>query len=175
MPRRKGSVVPACRTSHRVRYPACIRAGKRHLAERLPHMRTLRIHVPIECPMNLAIPHPRAPREKLEGGRRFVLASEFEPAGDQPTAIAELAEGILQGERNQVLLGATGTGKTFTAAKIIEATQRPAIILAPNKTLAAQLYGEFKEFFPENAVHYFVSYYDYYQPEAYVPRTDTFI
>jgi len=138
-------------------------------------MRTLRIHVPIECPMNLAIPHPRAPREKLEGGRRFVLASEFEPAGDQPTAIAELAEGILQGERNQVLLGATGTGKTFTAAKIIEATQRPAIILAPNKTLAAQLYGEFKEFFPENAVHYFVSYYDYYQPEAYVPRTDTFI
>lgn len=138
-------------------------------------MRTLRIHVPIECPMNLAIPHPRAPREKLEGGRRFVLASEFEPAGDQPTAIAELADGILQGERNQVLLGATGTGKTFTAAKIIEATQRPAIILAPNKTLAAQLYGEFKEFFPENAVHYFVSYYDYYQPEAYVPRTDTFI
>jgi len=114
-------------------------------------------------------------RDKLEGGRTFVLRSEFEPAGDQPTAIAELAEGIATGERNQVLLGATGTGKTFTAAKIIEATQRPAIILAPNKTLAAQLYGEFKAFFPENAVEYFVSYYDYYQPEAYVARTDTFI
>ena len=114
-------------------------------------------------------------RPKLEGGQRFVLRSEFQPAGDQPTAIAELVEGILTGERNQVLLGATGTGKTFTAAKIIEATQRPAIILAPNKTLAAQLYGEFKGFFPENAVEYFVSYYDYYQPEAYVARTDTYI
>ena len=117
---------------------------------------------------------PRA-REKLEGGRRFVLHSDFQPAGDQPTAIAELTAGLGEGERNQVLLGATGTGKTFTVAKIIEATQRPAIILAPNKTLAAQLYGEFKGFFPENAVEYFVSYYDYYQPEAYVPRTDTFI
>ena len=114
-------------------------------------------------------------RAKLEGGKRFVLASEFEPAGDQPTAIAELVAGIEAGERNQVLLGATGTGKTFTAAKIIEATQRPAIILAPNKTLAAQLYGEFKSFFPGNAVEYFVSYYDYYQPEAYVPRSDTYI
>jgi excinuclease ABC subunit B len=115
------------------------------------------------------------PRQKLEGGRRFVLASDFEPAGDQPTAIAELAGGITAGEHNQVLLGATGTGKTFTMAKIIEETQRPAIILAPNKTLAAQLYGEFKGFFPENAVEYFVSYYDYYQPEAYVPRSDTYI
>ena len=119
---------------------------------------------------------PQDPRRaKLEGGKPFVLASEFQPAGDQPTAIAELVAGIVAGERNQVLLGATGTGKTFTAAKIIEATQRPAIILAPNKTLAAQLYGEFKGFFPENAVEYFVSYYDYYQPEAYVPRTDTYI
>ncbi|NAZ37478.1 excinuclease ABC subunit UvrB [Rubellimicrobium sp. CFH 75288] len=119
---------------------------------------------------------PRRPlRDKLEGGRRFVMKTEFEPAGDQPQAIAELAEGILAGERNQVLLGATGTGKTFTMAKVIEATQRPAIILAPNKTLAAQLYGEFRSFFPDNAVEYFVSYYDYYQPEAYVPRTDTFI
>ena len=119
---------------------------------------------------------PQEPRRaKLEGGKPFVLVSEFQPAGDQPTAIAELVEGILAGERNQVLLGATGTGKTFTAAKIIEATQRPAIILAPNKTLAAQLYGEFKGFFPENAVEYFVSYYDYYQPEAYVARTDTYI
>jgi excinuclease ABC subunit B len=115
----------------------------------------------------------RAPREKLEGGRRFVMKTEFQPAGDQPTAIVELAQGVTSGERNQVLLGATGTGKTFTMAKIIEETQRPAIILAPNKTLAAQLYGEFKGFFPDNAVEYFVSYYDYYQPEAYVPRSDT--
>ncbi len=114
-------------------------------------------------------------RPKLEGGRRFVMHTPFTAAGDQPTAIAELAGGVLAGERNQVLLGATGTGKTFTMAKVIEQTQRPAIILAPNKTLAAQLYGEFKGFFPENAVEYFVSYYDYYQPEAYVARTDTFI
>ena len=114
-------------------------------------------------------------REKLEGGRRFVMQSEFEPAGDQPTAIAELTQGVLNNERDQVLLGATGTGKTFTMAKVIEATQRPAIILAPNKTLAAQLYGEFKGFFPDNAVEYFVSYYDYYQPEAYVARSDTYI
>jgi len=114
-------------------------------------------------------------REKLEGGKAFVLHTEFEPAGDQPTAIKELSEGLRNGERDQVLLGATGTGKTFTMAKMIEETQRPAIILAPNKTLAAQLYGEFKGFFPENAVEYFVSFYDYYQPEAYVARSDTFI
>ena len=114
-------------------------------------------------------------RPKLEGGRRFVLQTAFSPAGDQPTAIAELSKGILAGERDQVLLGATGTGKTFTMAKVIEETQRPAIILAPNKTLAAQLYAEFKGFFPENSVEYFVSYYDYYQPEAYVARTDTYI
>ncbi|MDA7827084.1 excinuclease ABC subunit UvrB [Rhodobacteraceae bacterium] len=103
------------------------------------------------------------------------MNTEFKPAGDQPTAIKELSQGVLDGDRDQVLLGATGTGKTFTMAKIIEETQRPAIILAPNKTLAAQLYGEFKGFFPENAVEYFVSYYDYYQPEAYVPRSDTYI
>ncbi|MBZ0129425.1 MAG: excinuclease ABC subunit UvrB [Rhodobacteraceae bacterium] len=115
------------------------------------------------------------PPDKPEGGRRLVLHAGFEPAGDQPTAIAELVEGIVGGEQNQVLLGATGTGKTFTMAKVIEATQRPAIILAPNKTLAAQLYGEFKSFFPENAVEYFVSFYDYYQPEAYVARSDTYI
>uniref|UniRef100_A0A2A3JXB2 UvrABC system protein B n=1 Tax=Alloyangia mangrovi TaxID=1779329 RepID=A0A2A3JXB2_9RHOB len=114
-------------------------------------------------------------REKLEGGISFRMQTEFSPAGDQPTAIAELAQGVRDGERSQVLLGATGTGKTFTMAKIIEQTQRPAIILAPNKTLAAQLYGEFKGFFPDNAVEYFVSYYDYYQPEAYVPRSDTYI
>nr|WP_226898428.1 excinuclease ABC subunit UvrB [Mangrovicoccus algicola] len=116
-----------------------------------------------------------APRPKLEGGRRFVMQTEFAPAGDQPAAIAELAQGVRDGERNQVLLGATGTGKTYTMAKVIEETQRPAIILAHNKTLAAQLYGEFKGFFPDNAVEYFVSYYDYYQPEAYVPRSDTYI
>jgi len=118
---------------------------------------------------------PLPPREKLEGGKHFVMMSEFQPAGDQPTAIAELSEGVRGGERDQVLLGATGTGKTYTMAKVIEETQRPAIILAPNKTLAAQLYGEFKGFFPDNAVEYFVSYYDYYQPEAYVPRSDTYI
>src|SRR5690606_5874485 len=121
------------------------------------------------------VPH-RPPRpDKSEGGRRFHLVSEFEPAGDQPQAIAELVEGVNRNERDQVLLGVTGSGKTYTMAKVIEAVQRPALILAPNKTLAAQLYGEFRSFFPENAVEYFVSYYDYYQPEAYIPRTDTYI
>lgn len=120
-------------------------------------------------------PSPIATRTKLDGGRPILMETDFTPAGDQPTAIAELTEGLLNGEHSQVLLGATGTGKTFTMAKIIETTQRPAIILAPNKTLAAQLYGEFKGFFPDNAVEYFVSYYDYYQPEAYVPRSDTYI
>jgi excinuclease ABC subunit B len=120
-------------------------------------------------------PH-RPPRpEKSEGGIRLTIASDFEPKGDQPQAIAELVEGVQRHDRTQVLLGVTGSGKTFTMAKVIEATQRPALILAPNKTLAAQLYGEFKSFFPDNAVEYFVSYYDYYQPEAYVPRTDTYI
>ncbi|KUF10414.1 excinuclease ABC subunit UvrB [Pseudoponticoccus marisrubri] len=130
-------------------------------------------------PEQMPVLHAAAPevstREKLEGGKRFVMQTEFAPAGDQPTAIAELSDGVRGGERDQVLLGATGTGKTFTMAKVIEETQRPAIILAPNKTLAAQLYGEFKNFFPDNAVEYFVSYYDYYQPEAYVPRSDTYI
>src|SRR5713226_2239202 len=125
--------------------------------------------------MKIWTPH-RPPRpEKSEGGVRFAIKSEYEPKGDQPTAIAELVEGIKRNDRTQVLLGVTGSGKTFTMAKVIEATQRPALILAPNKTLAAQLYGEFKSFFPDNAVEYFVSYYDYYQPEAYVPRTDTYI
>jgi excinuclease ABC subunit B len=112
---------------------------------------------------------------KSDGGRPFRTVSEFEPKGDQPTAIAELVSGVQALERDQVLLGVTGSGKTFTVAKVIEATQRPALILAPNKTLAAQLYGEFQSFFPENAVEYFVSYYDYYTPEAYVPRSDTYI
>ncbi|WP_425045155.1 excinuclease ABC subunit UvrB [Primorskyibacter sp. S87] len=124
--------------------------------------------------VNAPAPDVRS-RPKLEGGRKFVMHTEFDPAGDQPTAIAELSQGVVDGERDQVLLGATGTGKTFTMAKVIAETQRPAIILAPNKTLAAQLYGEFKGFFPENSVEYFVSYYDYYQPEAYVPRSDTYI
>ncbi|AAW61597.1 UvrABC system protein B [Gluconobacter oxydans] len=107
--------------------------------------------------------------------RKFVVKSDYEPAGDQPTAIAELVQGVEGGERDQVLLGVTGSGKTFSMAKVIEATQKPTLILAPNKTLAAQLYGEMKQFFPDNAVEYFVSYYDYYQPEAYVPRSDTYI
>src|SRR6266516_5618469 len=120
-------------------------------------------------------PHRPERPEKSEGGRRLVIQSEFEPKGDQPQAIEELVKGVRAHERTQVLLGVTGSGKTFTMAKVIEATQRPALILAPNKTLAAQLYGEFRSFFPDNAVEYFVSYYDYYQPEAYVPRTDTYI
>jgi excinuclease ABC subunit B len=120
-------------------------------------------------------PH-RPPRpDKSEGGKPFVIKSEFDPKGDQPHAIADLVEGVQRNDRTQVLLGVTGSGKTFTMAKVIEQTQRPALILAPNKTLAAQLYGEFRSFFPDNAVEYFVSYYDYYQPEAYIPRTDTYI
>lgn len=121
------------------------------------------------------VPHRPARPEKVEGGKRFELVSEYEPAGDQPTAIKELVTTALDGERDQVLLGVTGSGKTFTMAKVIDELQRPALILAPNKILAAQLYGEFKSFFPNNAVEYFVSYYDYYQPEAYVPRSDTYI
>ncbi|EJF94560.1 excinuclease ABC subunit UvrB [Bartonella taylorii] len=120
-------------------------------------------------------PHRPARPEKSEGGIPFQLETSFEPAGDQPQAIKTLIEGIEKDERTQVLLGVTGSGKTYTMAKIIEKTQRPALILAPNKTLAAQLYGEFKSFFPHNAVEYFVSYYDYYQPEAYVARSDTYI
>lgn len=120
-------------------------------------------------------PHRPERPDKSEGGIRFRMNSDYEPAGDQPTAIADLVDGISRQERDQVLLGVTGSGKTFTMAQVIERTQRPALILAPNKTLAAQLYGEFKSFFPDNAVEYFVSYYDYYQPEAYVPRSDTYI
>jgi len=123
----------------------------------------------------LWVPHRPARPEKSEGGVAFTMQAPFEPAGDQPTAISDLVSGVATGEHTQVLLGVTGSGKTFTMAKVIEATQRPALILAPNKTLAAQLYGEFKNFFPDNAVEYFVSYYDYYQPEAYVPRSDTYI
>ena len=117
---------------------------------------------------NIAITRSRAPAD-------FDLQSAFSPAGDQPTAIAELIDGVKQGERDQVLLGVTGSGKTFTAAHVIREMKRPTLILAPNKTLAAQLYGEMRSLFPNNAVEYFVSYYDYYQPEAYVPRSDTYI
>lgn len=115
------------------------------------------------------------PSFRPEAGKAFELVTDYKPAGDQPQAIAELVKGLQAGERNQVLLGVTGSGKTFTMAHVINTLQRPTLILAPNKTLAAQLYGEMKEFFPNNAVEYFVSYYDYYQPEAYVPRTDTYI
>jgi excinuclease ABC subunit B len=121
------------------------------------------------------VPHRPARPDKAEGGKSFKIVAEFEPSGDQPLAIKELTEAAAEGERSQVLLGVTGSGKTFTMAKVIETLQRPALIIAPNKILAAQLYGEFKSFFPDNAVEYFVSYYDYYQPEAYVPRTDTYI
>src|SRR5271170_40342 len=116
-----------------------------------------------------------AERPRSDIGKPFQLSSEFRPAGDQPQAIDELCEGLTRGEKDQVLLGVTGSGKTFTMAHVIQRLQRPAIVLAPNKTLAAQLYGEMRSFFPENAVEYFVSYYDYYQPEAYVPRSDTYI
>lgn len=121
------------------------------------------------------VPHKPNRPAKLESGQKFRIQSDYEPAGDQPTAIRDLVGGALAGEKDQVLLGVTGSGKTFTMAKMIEELQRPALVLAPNKILAAQLYGEFKSFFPDNAVEYFVSYYDYYQPEAYVPRSDTYI
>ena len=124
-------------------------------------------------PAPVAFIPQRQPAKPLTN--RFRVVSEYEPAGDQPAAIGELVAGIQANETDQVLLGVTGSGKTFTMAKVIEAVQRPALVLAPNKTLAAQLYAEMKSFFPDNAVEYFVSYYDYYQPEAYVPRTDTYI
>ena len=121
------------------------------------------------------VPHKPQRPDKVEGGKPFRIVSEYSPAGDQPGAIADLVATAREGEKTQVLLGVTGSGKTFTMAKVIEELQRPALILAPNKILAAQLYGEMKSFFPENAVEYFVSYYGYYQPEAYVPRSDTYI
>ena len=140
-------------------------------AEALEYGPELRPFLP-EAPFT---PHRPSRPEKSEGGIHLELMSEYQPAGDQPDAIAELVGGVNEHERDQVLLGVTGSGKTYTMAKVIEAVQRPALVLAPNKTLAAQLYGEFKSFFPENAVEYFVSYYDYYQPEAYVARSDTYI
>ena len=128
---------------------------------------------PPDYTVNPAPPLAHEPDSRMAARLRVV--SDFKPAGDQPQAIDALSEGLLKGEKDQVLLGVTGSGKTFTMAHVIQNLQRPALILAPNKTLAAQLYGEMKAFFPDNAVEYFVSYYDYYQPEAYVPRTDTYI
>jgi excinuclease ABC subunit B len=144
-----------------------------------PHIPLMPIEIrtslaePAEQPMFM--PHRPARPEKSEGGKPFRLVSDYDPAGDQPTAIADLVAGAQDGDKTQVLLGVTGSGKTFTMAKVVEQLQRPALVLAPNKILAAQLYGEFKQFFPDNAVEFFVSYYDYYQPEAYVPRSDTYI
>src|SRR5690606_38640241 len=131
-----------------------------------------RLSAPYIAPMTIELIERPAP---ASGGKPLKIVSDYRPAGDQPQAIEELIAGLRNGERDQVLLGVTGSGKTFTMAQVIEAMQRPALILAPNKTLAAQLYGEMKGFFPENAVEYFVSYYDYYQPEAYVPRSDTYV
>ena len=169
---------PAKRTRNiACRAPICRRSreASRGIASQQSLERLLREGRPEFAAQVPWTPH-RPPRpEKSEGGIRFEIKSDFEPKGDQPQAIKELVEGVKRHDRTQVLLGVTGSGKTFTMAKVIEATQRPALILAPNKTLAAQLYGEFKSFFPDNAVEYFVSYYDYYQPEAYVPRTDTYI
>ena len=138
-------------------------------AKELPMSQTTLLRAP---PPVLFMPQKQPARPVT---RPLKVVSPYEPAGDQPAAIAQLVHGIRQDERDQVLLGVTGSGKTFTMAKVIEAVQKPTLILAPNKTLAAQLYGEMKSFFPDNAVEYFVSYYDYYQPEAYVPRTDTYI
>ncbi|MGB7406745.1 MAG: excinuclease ABC subunit UvrB [Pacificimonas sp.] len=140
-------------------------------------MAEIAIRTSVTDPQNMPAFTPHRPErgEKSEGGQPFELVSDFEPSGDQPEAIRELVEGIAQAEQSQVLLGVTGSGKTYSMAQVIQRTQRPTLVLAHNKILAAQLYGEFKQFFPNNAVEYFVSYYDYYQPEAYVPRSDTYI
>jgi excinuclease ABC subunit B len=143
--------------------------------EILNHQPMLASHPLVSGSLPMFMPHRPERPEKSEGGIKFKIQSEFSPKGDQPQAISDLVAAANEGENTQVLLGVTGSGKTFTMAQVIAETQRPALILAPNKTLAAQLYGEFKSFFPDNAVEYFVSYYDYYQPEAYVPRTDTYI
>ena len=138
----------------------------------IPHLLAMSQTLLRPSPRVLFIPEKQPAKPNT---RQLKVVSEYEPNGDQPSAITELVAGVRQEERDQVLLGVTGSGKTFTMAKVIEAVQKPTLILAPNKTLAAQLYGEMKSFFPDNAVEYFVSYYDYYQPEAYVPRTDTYI
>ncbi len=166
-PRRTPAPRKMSATELKMRADPKISGGPR---EGLEHLR------PEQVPISDDFTPHRPPRPaKSEGGIPLKVVSPYQPKGDQPTAIEELVAQVKAKERDQVLLGVTGSGKTFTMANVIEQTQRPALILAPNKTLAAQLYGEFKSFFPENAVEYFVSYYDYYQPEAYVPRTDTYI
>src|SRR5436190_15008411 len=148
-----------------------IAAGWRrhHIMQSMPSKNLAVSAVPLHMPYIQRRP------ELAGSGTPFRLVSDYTPAGDQPEAIRQLIEGVNGGERNQVLLGVTGSGKTFTMANVIASQQRPALVLAPNKTLAAQLWSEMRGFFPDNAVEYFVSYYDYYQPEAYVPRTDTYI
>ncbi|HEY4274224.1 MAG TPA: excinuclease ABC subunit UvrB [Rhizomicrobium sp.] len=175
VPRSKGKARAAKGSENSAKFAAAVEAGP-SLAE-AANMDPAYLAPPLAAMTagGTFVPHRPARPEKSEGGKKFKLVSEYKPAGDQPTAIAELVKGVTALDRDQVLLGVTGSGKTFTMAQVIEKTQRPALILAPNKTLAAQLYSEFKQFFPENAVEYFVSYYDYYQPEAYIPRTDTYI
>src|SRR6201986_339254 len=175
VPRSKAKARSGKASENAAKSPAAVEAGP-SLAE-AAHMDPADLAPPLAAMTagGTFVPHRPARPEKSEGGKKFKLVSEYKPAGDQPTAIEELVKGVTALDRDQVLLGVTGSGKTFTMAQVIERTQRPALILAPNKTLAAQLYAEFKQFFPENAVEYFVSYYDYYQPEAYIPRTDTYI
>jgi excinuclease ABC subunit B len=175
VPRSKGRARSAKASENSAKFAAAVQAGP-SLAD-AAHMDPAYLAPPLAAMTagGTFVPHRPARPEKSEGGKKFKLVSEYKPAGDQPTAIAELVKGVEALDRDQVLLGVTGSGKTYTMAQVIERTQRPALILAPNKTLAAQLYAEFKQFFPENAVEYFVSYYDYYQPEAYIPRTDTYI
>src|SRR5262245_55529635 len=154
-----------------------IRAGDASIAGVYPRHHIIQAMPPKNLAVStvpLLMPYVQR-RPETVGGKPFKLVSDYTPAGDQPEAIRQLIEGVDGGERDQVLLGVTGSGKTFTMANVIASQTRPSLVLAPNKTLAAQLYGEMKGFFPDNAVEYFVSYYDYYQPEAYVPRTDTYI
>src|ERR1700759_5578455 len=165
VPRTKKTRAPKGMSDNAARFQAAVEAVAR-IPEGDPYIDPAYETVPI----SQFVPHRPARPQKSEGGKKFKLVSDYEPAGDQRTAIPELVAGVQAQERDQVLLGVTGSGKTFTMAQVISKTQRPALILAPNKTLAAQLYGEFKSFFPNNAVEYFVSYYDYYQPEAYIPR-----
>src|SRR6201994_4599549 len=175
VPRSRGKVRSGKASENAAKFAAAVEAGPPRAEA--AHMAPADLAPPLAAMTagGTFVPHRPARPEKSEGGKKFKLVSEYQPAGDQPTAIAELVAGVEASERDQVLLGVTGSGKTYTMAQVIERTQRPALILAPNKTLAAPLYSEFKQFFPDNAVEYFVSYYDYYQPEAYIPRTDTYI
>nr|WP_282568111.1 excinuclease ABC subunit UvrB [Devosia sp. FKR38] len=185
---RAAATDPAAQAALREALDAAVKKNKARKGESLENAQTVGITATVKALEQIIlhgrkevegsspwVPHKAQSNLKRLAGQPFRMVTPYQPAGDQPTAIAELVEGINNGETDQVLLGVTGSGKTFTAAQVIARTNRPALILAPNKTLAAQLYGEFKTFFPDNAVEYFVSYYDYYQPEAYVPRTDTYI